>query len=53
VGPAPPLDEATKAWVLPNPSGLNAHYRLAELAAALAELRSAAGGDGWASGAAG
>jgi TDG/mug DNA glycosylase family protein len=45
VGPAPPLDEATRAWVLPNPSGLNAHYGLAGLAAALAELRAAAGGD--------
>jgi TDG/mug DNA glycosylase family protein len=42
VGPAPPLDEVTRAWVLPNPSGLNAHYGLAALAAAFAELRSAA-----------
>jgi TDG/mug DNA glycosylase family protein len=29
-------------WVLPNPSGLNAHYRLAELATLFAELRRAA-----------
>jgi TDG/mug DNA glycosylase family protein len=32
VGPQPdPLGEA-KVWVLPNPSGLNAHYQLPELA---------------------
>jgi TDG/mug DNA glycosylase family protein len=30
-------------WVLPNPSGLNAHYRLADLAKLYAELRRAAG----------
>jgi TDG/mug DNA glycosylase family protein len=29
-------------WVLPNPSGLNAHYRLADLARLFAELRRAA-----------
>lgn len=29
-------------WLLPNPSGLNAHYQLAALAAAYAELRAAA-----------
>jgi TDG/mug DNA glycosylase family protein len=28
-------------WVLPNPSGLNAHYRLADLARLFAELRQA------------
>jgi len=28
-------------WVLPNPSGLNAHYQLAELVALLRELRDA------------
>jgi TDG/mug DNA glycosylase family protein len=28
-----------KIWLLPNPSGLNAHYQLADLAAAYAELR--------------
>ncbi len=42
IGPAPPLVEGTRAWLLPNPSGLNAHYRPAELAAAFAELRVAA-----------
>ena len=31
-------------WVLPNPSGLNAHHQLGELAAAFAALRRAAGG---------
>jgi TDG/mug DNA glycosylase family protein len=29
-------------WVLPNPSGLNAHYQLPELTAAYAALRRAA-----------
>jgi double-stranded uracil-DNA glycosylase len=31
-----------RAWVLPNPSGLNAHYQLPDLAAAFAALREAA-----------
>lgn len=31
-----------RAWLLPNPSGLNAHYQLADLAAAFGELRAAA-----------
>jgi TDG/mug DNA glycosylase family protein len=31
-------------WVLPNPSGLNAHHQLRDLAAAFAELRRAAEG---------
>jgi double-stranded uracil-DNA glycosylase len=34
----------TKVWVLPNPSGLNAHYRAADLAKLFQELRAAAGG---------
>lgn len=29
-------------WLLPNPSGLNAHYQLADLAAAYAQLQAAA-----------
>lgn len=33
---------ATRVWVLPNPSGLNAHYRPADLARLFAELRRAA-----------
>ena len=28
-------------WVLPNPSGLNAHYRMEELARLYAEMRNA------------
>jgi TDG/mug DNA glycosylase family protein len=31
-----------KVWLLPNPSGLNAHYRAADLARLFAELRCAA-----------
>jgi TDG/mug DNA glycosylase family protein len=31
----------TKVWVLPNPSGLNAHYRAADLAKLFRELRDA------------
>ena len=38
VGPQEPLG-ATGVWVLPNPSGLNAHYQLPELTAAYAALR--------------
>jgi TDG/mug DNA glycosylase family protein len=34
---------ATRIWVLPNPSGLNAHYTPDSLAAAFALLRAAAG----------
>jgi double-stranded uracil-DNA glycosylase len=32
----------TKVWLLPNPSGLNAHYQLPDLAAAFADLRRSA-----------
>jgi TDG/mug DNA glycosylase family protein len=38
-GRQPELIEETLLWVLPNPSGLNAHYQLDSLAAAYAELR--------------
>jgi double-stranded uracil-DNA glycosylase len=39
VGPqSDPIGGAT-AWVLPNPSGLNAHYQLPDLTEAFAELR--------------
>jgi TDG/mug DNA glycosylase family protein len=34
--------DATRVWVLPNPSGLNAHYQVPELVAAFRELREAA-----------
>jgi TDG/mug DNA glycosylase family protein len=33
---------ATRVWVVPNPSGLNAHYQVPELVAAFRELREAA-----------
>lgn len=33
---------ATPVWILPNPSGLNAHYQLADLARVYGELRQAA-----------
>ena len=32
---------STRVWVLPNPSGLNAHYQLADIAACLIHLREA------------
>ena len=32
---------ATRLWVLPNPSGLNAHYQLADLGKLFGELRAA------------
>jgi TDG/mug DNA glycosylase family protein len=38
VGPQPKPFAATRTWVLPNPSGLNAHYQLPELAKIYAEL---------------
>jgi TDG/mug DNA glycosylase family protein len=42
VGPAPRRLGTTRVWVLPNPSGLNAHYSLDVLAAEFASLREAA-----------
>jgi double-stranded uracil-DNA glycosylase len=39
VGPQPDPIGGARAWVLPNPSGLNAHYQLPDLAAAFAALR--------------
>jgi double-stranded uracil-DNA glycosylase len=42
VGEAAPLGKGTRAWVLPNPSGANAHYQPDRLAAAFADLREAA-----------
>ena len=39
VGPLPDPIAASRAWLLPNPSGLNAHYQLPDLAEAFAELR--------------
>ena len=39
VGPQPESIGATKVWVLPNPSGLNAHYQAESLAQVFRELR--------------
>ncbi len=43
MGPQPDPVGGVPVWVLPNPSGLNAHYTVDTLAAAFAELRIAAG----------
>lgn len=42
VGPQPERLGETRLWVLPNPSGLNAHWQLPELSAEFARLREAA-----------
>lgn len=42
VGPQDLLLAGAELWVLPNPSGLNAHYQLDDLAAIFAQLRRAA-----------
>ena len=42
VGEQPERFEAARVWLLPNPSGLNAHYQQPALTAAYAELRAAA-----------
>ena len=47
VGPQPESIGESTLWVLPNPSGLNAHYRLDDLARLYGELREA--GEGLAS----
>jgi len=44
VGPQEEAIGMTRVWVLPNPSGLNAHYTPDALAAEFARLRQAAGG---------
>jgi double-stranded uracil-DNA glycosylase len=41
MGPQPETIAGTRVWVLPNPSGLNAHYTVATLATTYAELRTA------------
>lgn len=43
VGEQPERIGATRVWVLPNPSGLNAHYQADALARVFRELREAAG----------
>jgi len=42
VGPQPKPLGPVRVWLLPNPSGLNAHYQQPQLTAAYAELRRAA-----------
>lgn len=43
VGPQDVTIGETRVWLLPNPSGLNAHYQLDDLAAEFARLREALG----------
>ncbi|MFN2456523.1 MAG: G/U mismatch-specific DNA glycosylase, partial [Pyrinomonadaceae bacterium] len=38
--------DGVEMWILPNPSGLNAHYQLKDLAEMFRELRMAAEGGG-------
>lgn len=45
VGRQPGLFAGTQLWVVPNPSGLNAHPSLADLSAAYREVAVAAGLD--------
>jgi TDG/mug DNA glycosylase family protein len=42
-GPQPERLGTAEVWLLPNPSGLNAHYQLPDLARVFADLREAAG----------
>ncbi len=41
-GPQPPPPDGQRVWVLPNPSGLNAHWTLDAIAAAFSAVRAAA-----------
>ena len=43
VGPQPEAIGGSKLWLLPNPSGLQAHYQLPDLVEAFTALREAAG----------
>jgi TDG/mug DNA glycosylase family protein len=45
IGPQPDPLAGTRVWVLPNPSGLNAHWTLDAIAAQFAALRAAASAD--------
>jgi TDG/mug DNA glycosylase family protein len=45
VGPQPESRGTTRVWVLPNPSGLNAHYTVDRLTEEFARLRAAIGPD--------
>ena len=40
VGPQPEMVASARLWVLPNPSGLNAHYQLDDLVEVFGRLRS-------------
>ena len=42
VGPQPETIGDTRIWLLPNPSGLNAHYQMPDLVRVYGELREAA-----------
>ncbi|ONI80598.1 double-stranded uracil-DNA glycosylase [Saccharothrix sp. ALI-22-I] len=44
IGPQDGLIASSRLWVLPNPSGLNAHYQLPDLVELFGRLRSAARG---------
>jgi TDG/mug DNA glycosylase family protein len=44
LGPQVETMGATRVWILPNPSGLNAHYQAEDLARLFARLRRAASG---------
>ena len=41
-GPQPPTSAGPRVWVLPNPSGLNAHWTLDAIATAFSAVRTAA-----------
>jgi TDG/mug DNA glycosylase family protein len=43
LGPQPEPIGETRVWVLPNPSGLNAHYQAADLGEVFRQLRDAVG----------
>jgi double-stranded uracil-DNA glycosylase len=43
VGKQPKEIAGVRVWLLPNPSGLNAHYQLSDLATVFGKLRRAAG----------
>jgi double-stranded uracil-DNA glycosylase len=45
-GPQDEIVGGARAWLLPNPSGLNAHYRIEDLAEAFSALRAALQGAG-------
>jgi double-stranded uracil-DNA glycosylase len=46
VGPQPEQSGGALVWVLPNPSGLNAHWTMPRLVAAFRDLRAAVDGSG-------